>query len=224
MQNYGYRNKNEATTLIANMAKFKCYEGIYKLEYNEDFNSPLVWWKFVDNNNNNNILRKIALKLFAIVPHSASCERVFSGLGWFYGTRRQNLSTTTIESMSKIRHFYLTHAQNELQYDRKNYTEEELVKIMKESDFFNNDELEVNNQNSNIEYEVVDIDEIPQNEVYVLIMARDIDLTVFDNEVEGTQNIDDNNQLDNENEKNNDDDDDNTEEYDVNEIINNVSF
>lgn len=206
------------------MAKFKCYEGIYKLEYNEEFNSPLIWWKFVDNNNNNNILRKIALKLFAIVPHSASCERVFSGLGWFYGTRRQNLSTTTIESMSKIRHFYLTHAQNELQYDRKNYTEEELVKIIKESDFFNeaDNELEDNNQNNNIEYEIVD--EIPQDEVYVLIMTRDIDLTVFDNEIEDNQdiqNIDDNNNLDNENEKNDNDD---TEEYDINEIINNVSF
>ena len=25
------------------------------------------------------------LKIFAIIPHSASCERMFSALGWLYG-------------------------------------------------------------------------------------------------------------------------------------------
>ena len=58
------------------MADFKCKQGIYDLDY-EEFTSPLIWWKFIDNSNNN-LLQKIAFKLFAVVPHSVSCERNFS--------------------------------------------------------------------------------------------------------------------------------------------------
>ena len=67
------------------MANFKCKDGIYSLDY-EEFNSPQIWWKFV-NNEKDNLLQKIALKLFAIISHSASCKCNFLGLGWFYGTR-----------------------------------------------------------------------------------------------------------------------------------------
>ena len=86
MKNFGH---NDTKKLIANMANFKCEEGIYKLEYCDEYHSPRTWWQVVDKDTN--LLRKIALKLFAIVPHSASCERVFSGLGWFCANRRQNL-------------------------------------------------------------------------------------------------------------------------------------
>jgi hypothetical protein len=47
--------------------------------------------------------------------------------------------------MSKIRHFYLTHIHNELQYSGKNYTGEELVKILKESNLFHENELKEEN-------------------------------------------------------------------------------
>jgi hypothetical protein len=39
--------------------------------------------------------------------------------------------------MSKIRYYYLTYTHNELQYSSKNYTEEELAKILMESNLFN---------------------------------------------------------------------------------------
>jgi len=58
----------------------------YKI-YFENYHITINFKKFV-NNEKDNLLQKIALKLFAIVPHSALCERNFSGLGWFYGTRR----------------------------------------------------------------------------------------------------------------------------------------
>jgi hAT family C-terminal dimerisation region len=212
LYNSGYKSKNAASKLIANMANFKCKDGIYSLDY-EEFNSPQIWWKFV-NNEKDNLLQKIALKLFAIVPHSASCERNFSGLGWFYGTRQQNLSLTTIESMSKIRHFYLTNTHNELQYNSKNYTEEELVKILKESTLFNENELEDDDQNDDLENE--EVDQIPQHEIQVLIIAKDIDLEnpVFNNEIEDKAS--DTNSKEDENES--------EEEFDINEIINNISF
>ncbi|CAB4431117.1 unnamed protein product [Rhizophagus irregularis] len=200
------------------MADFKCKDGIYSLEYDE-FRSPQIWWKFVDNDKNNNQLRNIALKLFAIVPHSASCERNFSNLGWFYGNRQQNLNITTIESMSKIRHYYLTNTRSELQYSGKNYTEEELAEVLKESNLFNEEELEEDDNYNNLESEIVEADQIPQHEVYVLVMANDINLSepVFDNESNEIDSTRANEELitnDSENEN----------EFDINEIITNTSF
>lgn len=56
LQNSGYKsNKNITAKLIANMASFKCKEGIYNLDY-EEFNSPQIWWQFIDDNNKNNYL------------------------------------------------------------------------------------------------------------------------------------------------------------------------
>jgi hypothetical protein len=118
------------------------------------------------------------------VLHSASCERVFSGLGWFCANRRQNLSVNTIESMSKIWHFYFTHTNDELQYNRKVRTKEELNKMLKESNLFNNDESEKEDENSDLEIDEEKEIQIPQHEVYVLIMEKDIDLTMFDNDSE----------------------------------------
>jgi hypothetical protein len=179
LPNFNCNNKSGAKSLIANIANFKCQEGIYEVEYNDEYYSPRTWWQFVDNSDNN-ILQKIALQLFAVVPHSASCERIFSGLGWFYAKRRQNLSVTTVESMSKIRHFYLTHAAyNELQYSGKNYTKEAITNMLKESNLFSNEEEE--DDDDDVDDLEVNRIEIPQNEVYVLIMAKDIDLNLFSN-------------------------------------------
>ncbi|CAB4406090.1 unnamed protein product [Rhizophagus irregularis] len=95
------------------------------------------------------------------MPHSASCERVFSGLRWFYANRQQNLSVNTIESMFKIQHFYFTHTNDELQYNRKDRTKEELNKMLKEFNLFNNNKSEKENEN---------------------IMEKNIDLIMFDDE------------------------------------------
>ncbi|CAB5377111.1 unnamed protein product [Rhizophagus irregularis] len=42
LYNSGYKSKNAASKLIANMADFKCKDGIYSLEYDE-FRSPQIW-------------------------------------------------------------------------------------------------------------------------------------------------------------------------------------
>jgi len=90
----------------------------------------------------------------------------------------------TIESMSKIQHFYFTHTNDELQYNRKDRTKEELNKMLKESNLFNNDESEKEDENSDLEIDEEEEIQIPQHEVYVLIMEKDIDLTMFDDESE----------------------------------------
>jgi len=218
LHNLGYKDKTSVQKLIGNLANFKCKEGIYKLEYNEEFYSPQTWWKFVDNNTN--ILRKVALKLFAIVPHSASCERIFSGLGWFYSNRRQNLSVTTVESMSKIRHFCFKNTSSELQYSGKTHTEEELVQMLNNSNLFEDDKLDLLEEEDGLDLEIIDEQEIPQHEVFVLIMTNDIDLTnpIFNtNEEESEDENSDNS-------NNREIEEPEEEEFDIDDILKNVSF
>ncbi|CAB5213576.1 unnamed protein product [Rhizophagus irregularis] len=49
-----------------------------------------------------NLLSHLAKIVFSITPHSASCEYLYSTLGWMFGKRRTNLNVQTIECMSKI--------------------------------------------------------------------------------------------------------------------------
>ncbi|CAB5392434.1 hypothetical protein RhiirA5_425880 [Rhizophagus irregularis] len=58
--------------------------------------------------------------------------------------------------MSKIRHYYLTNTRSELQYSSKNYTEEELAEVLKESNLFNEEELEEDDNYDNLEKPVFD--------------------------------------------------------------------
>ncbi|CAI2196328.1 19435_t:CDS:2, partial [Funneliformis geosporum] len=134
----GYKDKAAIKTLIANMANFKCLEGAYSLEYNEEFNSPRTWWH-----------------------------------------------VTTAESMSKIRHYYLNNSRHELQYVGKTLTNEEISKLIQETSLIDNEELADDDNDLNMEIN----EEIPQNEVYVLIIAKHIDLTnpVFDEEAESSK-------------------------------------
>ena len=100
-----------------------------------------------------------------------------------------------------------------MQYNSKNYTEEKLVKILKESTLFNENELEEEEQN-NDDLGSEEANQIPQHEVYVLIIARDIDLEnpVFNDEIE-----------DKASDTNNKEDED-EDEFDINEIIDSTSF
>jgi hypothetical protein len=58
----------------------------------------------------------LAKVIFSITPHSASCERLFSALGWIFGKKRVNLSIQTIESMAKIYRHNLSNCENNLNH------------------------------------------------------------------------------------------------------------
>ena len=54
----------------------------------ENINNPINWWTSLELKKEEDPIRKLALKLHAIILHNANCERVFSILGWFVGKRR----------------------------------------------------------------------------------------------------------------------------------------
>ncbi|PKK71341.1 hypothetical protein RhiirC2_711196, partial [Rhizophagus irregularis] len=72
--------------------------------------------------------------------------------------------------------------------NRKNHMKEKLNKMLKEFNLFNNDESEKKDKNSDLEIDEEEEIQIPQHEVYVLIMEKDIDLKIFDDESEDLGN------------------------------------
>ncbi|CAB5198747.1 unnamed protein product, partial [Rhizophagus irregularis] len=73
------------------------------------------WWNSIVDGKFSSLLR-LAKVIFSIIPHSASCERLFSAMGWLFGKRRINLQPETIETMVKIYLYSLKHAKKDLNY------------------------------------------------------------------------------------------------------------
>ncbi|PKB99879.1 hypothetical protein RhiirA5_382851 [Rhizophagus irregularis] len=154
-------------------------EGIQTGHYKPILNMAGKIWKNLGNDKdsleklylkmNHYKLKQLALLIFDITPHSASCERTFSALGWIYGKRRLRLSTTKVEGMAKIRSYYMSEI-NELKYMSKQYNKEEL-KIMVEEAMVSYDENEEEDKNEEDDSTEINNNEIivPNNEVYVLI-------------------------------------------------------
>src|SRR3990170_5822721 len=75
--------------------------------------SPQIWWSSIEDcfNKDEDYICQLALKLFAITPHAAGCERIWSKLGWYYGKRRVRLSLHKLENMQKLAAFYLSNTK-----------------------------------------------------------------------------------------------------------------
>jgi len=85
------------------------------------------------------------MAIFSITPHSASCERLFSSLGWIIGKRRTNLDIETVETLAKIYRTYLSHFQKSLNYGNsisESDVEQMLSAVFEEGDILNEDENE----------------------------------------------------------------------------------
>lgn len=148
----GY-NKADCQTLVAQMRKFDLKQMPFDLPYAESYDTPLIWWMTCKSLPN--LLETIAIRIFGITPHSASCERLFSTLGWFMGTYRTNLSISRLEAMAKIQRFCVSEMQNELHYTGENMSVEKMINLLTDSI---NDELDELDELDEEEEENVDID------------------------------------------------------------------
>jgi hypothetical protein len=77
--------ENSANQLIGQMCNYSNYEKPYEFKYSKSFTVE-SWWLMVEQRDN--WIQKLALMIFAITPHNAGCERVFSVLGWMCSKRR----------------------------------------------------------------------------------------------------------------------------------------
>jgi hypothetical protein len=207
-------SNNKVVQMVGQMANFKCEEGCFSTKYSSSYAKPRIWWQMVDDSNG--YLKSLAIKLFSITPHSVTCERTFSVLGFLYGRRRQSLSLNTVEMMAKIRYYLLLNMKDELNHFMSETTEAELVDLVERCGFFDDYEEEENDEsflnNSNVEPL-----EIPTHEVQVLIINKIVDFSnsVFIGGFEEVVNDDSSNDEDEGNE--------NLEEELDFEIINEIS-
>ena len=85
-KNFANGGKRSCQILLSQLRKYSKYRPPYDMEYADDYDTPEMWWSTC--RQPDNFIQELALKLFAITPHQASCERVFSVLNWMTGKRR----------------------------------------------------------------------------------------------------------------------------------------
>ncbi|CAG8600842.1 16170_t:CDS:2, partial [Cetraspora pellucida] len=81
-------------------------------------------------------LSTLAAKLLAITSHSASCERVFSTLGWIYRKKRTRLAFEKVKALAKIHRYYTTHAKEEISYINCELILEDVLAVTNEIEDF----------------------------------------------------------------------------------------
>lgn len=75
--------------LISQIQSFYSREEEYEIPFSTSKGDVFTWWRLCNPvRSDENYIQKLALKILAITPHNAGCERVFSVLGWFANQRR----------------------------------------------------------------------------------------------------------------------------------------
>jgi hypothetical protein len=125
-------NRTSCSQLISEIRNYTLLTSPYDAPYICGSDDPLKWWNTCFSLNNQ--LQTLAIKLFSITPHAASCERIWSSVGWIYGKRRTQLSVETIESLTKIYRFYMGNIKNELlNYHQVINDDDKLIQMVNES-------------------------------------------------------------------------------------------
>lgn len=153
-KSWGHKQKS-CKELLNQLRKYKLVKAPYDAAFsNAGDESPTDWWATIFDGNHQ--LQRLAIKLFSISPHSASCERQFSSLGWFFGKRRQRLNLETIESLGKVHRYVLSNTKKELGHV-KTYEEDYIRNLINETTINNEDEYDYfpddSELNDDVEYD-----------------------------------------------------------------------
>ena len=117
--------------LIAHLRKYKEFEEPYDVSYIPGEDNPILWWNTIEVEPN--YLHELALKMLAIIPNSASCERNFSLLSWLTNNKRLQLDVQNLESIAKMCCFFNANAKKELAYFSAKMTEAQVLQVLHEA-------------------------------------------------------------------------------------------
>ena len=137
---YKHSKIQSAGVLMAQIGEFQLQATPFNAKYSVQMNKPLNWWKMCEPSPL--YLQLLAIKLFSVVPHAASCERIWSICGWMVGKRRTQLSVENLESMSKIHSYYIANSKSELLNYGKERTTEEIYAILSDAQLCDDEEYE----------------------------------------------------------------------------------
>ncbi|CAH1766807.1 10295_t:CDS:2, partial [Entrophospora sp. SA101] len=151
--------KQTSTRLVSQIHLYREKKPPYDLPYDNAISS-YTWWNLLSKSGG--YLQEVALKLYAITPHSAGCERVFSILSWFYNQRRNNLDINRVKHMAIIHNYYISNEKKGFEYFGMNILDEEIYSKISEAEKLleneDNEEIEIGNDENNEEIEVDDVE------------------------------------------------------------------
>jgi len=136
--NHSKRKAGEV--LMSQLRDYQLHQPPYNTSYIHNFDVPVKWWKTCQMDPP--YLQYLAVKLFSVSPHAASCERIWSVCGWIHGTRRTRLLVENLDAIAQIHSYYIANNKFELSYQSKEHSEEEIRQILKDADL-NEDEEEI---------------------------------------------------------------------------------
>ncbi|CAJ0628513.1 399_t:CDS:2 [Entrophospora sp. SA101] len=181
--------KQTSTRLVSQIHLYREKKPPYDLPYDNAISS-YTWWNLLSKSGG--YLQEVALKLYAITPHSAGCERVFSILSWFYNQRRNNLDINRVKHMAIIHNYYISNEKKGFEYFGMNILDEEIYSKISEAEKLleneDNEEIEIGNDENNEEIEVDDVesneDAAINNQTRLLIEDYiNIDINLFNSEI-----------------------------------------
>ncbi|RIA88853.1 hypothetical protein C1645_739070 [Glomus cerebriforme] len=124
-------------------------------------------------------LQLLAIKLFSISPHAASCERIWSVCGWIHGMHRTNILVKNLDAIAQIHSYYIANNKSELSYYGEEKSEEEIQQILRDADLYEDEPLE-ENLAVNLEQTAIDDDsEFIDNEPLELEETLDLSNSHF---------------------------------------------
>jgi hypothetical protein len=216
------------------MRLYKLYKPPYNEKYVFSSDTPKIWWNSVDGIHD--CLQKLALLIHDITPNSAACERNFSTLGWIYGKRRLRLSISKVESMAKIRSYYLSMINKELKYPGESISASELKYLVEETlddqEEEEEEEMEeMEEEEVGVEVEVNRINEepiVPNHQVFVVIEnffdLNEVPFVLDPDDVDdGDGSSSDNNTNDEVDESIFNEDEDDSNDYNLDDIVQNYT-
>ncbi|CAG8619271.1 9331_t:CDS:2, partial [Racocetra fulgida] len=120
--------------LVAQLRDYHVRKAPYNALYTVNVDNPKTWWETCESKFP--YLQLLAIKLFSVSPHAASCERIWSTCGWIYGQRRVNLSVENIDAIAQVRSNYIANNKFELPRYSENKSAEDIRKILYNADLY----------------------------------------------------------------------------------------
>lgn len=154
-----HSKKKSGEVLIAQLRDYYMRQSPYNASYTCNIDTPIKWWQTCEMKPP--YLQNLAIKLFSVSPHAASCERVWSVCGWIHGARRTNISVKNLNAIAQIHSHYVVNNKSELSHYGVDKSEEEIQQILRDADLYEDIEriiLEENLADVDLEQNVIDDD------------------------------------------------------------------
>lgn len=173
-----HSKQKSGEVLVAQLRDYYTHQSPYSASYICNIDTPIKWWQTCEMKPP--YLQHLAIKLFSVSPHAASCERVWSVCGWIHGARRTNILVKNLDAIAQIHSYYIVNNKSELSYYGEEKSEEEIRQILRDADLYEDELPEENLVEVNLEQTAIDDDsEFIDNEPLELEETLDLSNSHF---------------------------------------------